>query len=76
MLQPKLPFRNVGLLYECSNTSCFYDGALLKFDEVVWKHYYNHEMEDLDMRSTCPACGDPMMIWHDTDEDTTETVPA
>lgn len=67
MMQPKMPLGR-GLLYECANPKCFYCEALMTFDEVVWIHYYNHELEDLDLRATCPACGDPLMIWRDEDD--------
>ena len=65
-MQPKLPL-SVGLLYECANPQCFYVGALLDQEDVVWKDFYNHEIQDMDLRSTCPSCGDPMMIWSDED---------
>lgn len=63
-MQSKLPFRD-GILYECANPECFYVGTLLSFEDVVWKHYYDSTLEDLDLRPTCPSCGDPMMLWHD-----------
>lgn len=64
-MQPKLPLRDVGLLYECANPDCFYCGSLLDTNDVVWKYYWNSEIEDLDLRSTCPSCSEPMMIWSD-----------
>ena len=64
MKQPLLPL-NVGLLYECANPECFYCESLLSLEDVVWKHYWNSEIGDLDLRSVCPSCGEPMMIWED-----------
>ena len=64
MQQPKLPL-NVGLLYECANPDCFYCGSMLDLEDVAWKHYWNHDAGDLDLRAVCPSCGDPMMIWED-----------
>jgi len=65
-MQPKLPLDNA-LLYECANSECFYCGSLLDMEDVVWKHYWDSRAEDLLLRSTCPSCGDPMMIWSEKD---------
>lgn len=67
MLQPKLPLGS-GLLYECANPECFYVGALLRTTEIMWVTYWSHELEDLDLRATCPSCAEPMMIWHEDDD--------
>lgn len=67
-MQPKLRL-NVGLLYECANPECFYVEALMSFDEVSWVHYWNHDLGDLDLRAVCASCREPLMIWHDSDED-------
>ena len=66
-MQPKLPLK-VGLLYECANPFCFYEGSLFQMDEVDWVHFWNSEIDDLDLRSVCPSCAEPMMIWSDEDE--------
>lgn len=68
-MQPKLPL-DVGLYYECANPDCFYLGALLDMEDVVWKHYWNSDIGDLDLRSVCPSCDNPMMIWSDNDAKT------
>ena len=65
--QPQLPLK-VGLLYECMNPKCFYVGALLKASDVVWKHFWNTNIEDLDLRATCPSCSEPMAIWKGGDD--------
>ena len=66
-MQPKLPL-NVGLLYECMNPQCFYVGALMRAHEVKWVHYYDHELEDLELRSVCASCAEPLAIWHEDDD--------
>lgn len=65
-MQGNLPL-NVGLLYECMNPDCFYDGTLLRMDDVVWKHYWDSRAEDLLVRSVCPSCHEPMAIWDEGD---------
>ena len=55
------------LLYECANPECFYVGSLMKREEVVFKTYWDHDLEDLLPRATCPSCADPMMIWQGDD---------
>jgi len=62
-MQGNLPLLNAGLLYECANPDCFHVGTLLTLDEVDWKDFWNSEIEDLDLRSVCPSCKQPMMIW-------------
>ena len=64
MMQGVLPL-NVGLLYECANPNCFYEGSLLDMENVDWKEYWCHESEDFQLRSVCRSCGNPMMIWSD-----------
>lgn len=49
--------------YECLNPQCFYEGALLSAQDVCWVNFYNHEIGDLELRSTCPSCSEPMAIW-------------
>ena len=48
-MQPKLPL-SVGVLYECLNPKCFYEGSLMGLDDVEWKHFWNKEVDDLDFR--------------------------
>ena len=62
-MQPKLPLKTTHLLYECANPKCFYVGSLMTSDDVLWKHFWNSDLQDLDLRGTCPSCGDPLMIW-------------
>jgi len=61
--QPKLPLQDSGILHECANPECFYAGSLLTTEDVVWKHFWNSAIEDLDVRATCPSCAQPMMHW-------------
>ena len=63
MIQPKLPLSGVGLKYECANPECFYCGALMDLEDVVWKDYWSPELKDLTLVPFCPSCNDPMMIW-------------
>ena len=63
-MQPRLPL-NVELLFECANPDCFYCGSLIGVEDVSWIHFWNSEIEDLDMRSVCPSCNEPLMIWED-----------
>jgi len=66
-MQGNLPLK-AGLLYECANPECFYCGTLLNLNEVDWKDFWNSQIENLDLRATCPSCAEPMMIWDGEDE--------
>ena len=72
MIQPLLPLKT-GILYECLNPECFYCGSMFTFEDVEWKHFWNSELEDLDFRPVCAACGDPMAHWEDDDNGKTQT---
>lgn len=67
--QPRLPLQGSGILYECLNSGCFYNGSLLAFEDVSWKDFYNHQIGDLDLRPVCPSCREPMATWHDESEE-------
>lgn len=67
-MQLNLPFRE-GLLYECANAECDGDGHLWRATEVNWVHFWNSEIDDLDLRSVCPLCSQPMMIWEEEEKD-------
>lgn len=73
-MQPKLPLRGLGLKYECLNPDCFYCGSLMGVHEVRWVHFWNSQIEDLDLRSTCPSCHDPLAIWDDDTDDALTSV--
>jgi len=51
------------MCYECLNPQCFYVGALLGANDVVWKHFWNSAIDDLDFRPQCPSCNEPMATW-------------
>jgi len=77
-MQPQLPLISNGLLYECANPECFHVGSLLRIHECGWQEYWDSEAEDLLLRSVCPSCQQPMMIWSDEDEkhETTKPLPS
>ena len=55
------PIEDLPRMYECTFTQCFYYTVLMKHDEVVWKHYWNELVEDLDLVARCPSCNSLMM---------------
>ena len=65
-MNPFLP-KILKVSYECANENCFYDGALLSFEDVNFVQMWNSEIGDLDLIPHCPSCGEPMMIWSDND---------
>lgn len=67
-IQPKLPLKGTGLLYECANPECFYCGTLMSMEDVSWAEYWDTSAEDLLLRSVCPACREPMMIWEEDEK--------
>lgn len=58
-MQPKLPFAQT--LYECVNANCFYDGALMGYDDVRWQHHWSVSEQDLVLLATCPSCQEHMI---------------
>ena len=62
-MQPKLLRSNV--THMCLNKNCFYDQAILDFDDLVWKHLWNSEIEDLDLIPHCPSCDE--VLWREID---------
>lgn len=72
-MQGKLPLSGIGLLYECANIECFYDGTLLNFVDCSYKEVWNSELGDLDLVVVCPSCHEPMMVWMEVDYGSDET---
>jgi len=66
-MQVKLPLSGIGLLYECANIECFYEGTLINFTDGSYKYVWNSEIGDLDVVPVCPSCLQPMMVWEDDD---------
>jgi len=62
-MQPKLPLRVHNVQYECVNPNCFYESALLDFDDLVWKHLWCSQLEGLELVPYCPSCNDPVIFW-------------
>jgi len=67
-MQGRLPLSGTGTLYECANPDCFHCGTLHDMHEVIWVDFWNSRLEILDIRSVCPACQQPMMIWDEEGE--------
>ena len=64
-MQPKLPLGMKTLYYECVNPECYYVGALVDFEDVVWRDCWNSEIGDLDLVPHCASCGEPVIFWED-----------
>jgi len=67
-MQPKLPLRGTHTLYECLNPQCFYDGALMDAEDVLWGYKWNAEIGDLDLLPRCPSCRDYLVPWNEEED--------
>lgn len=56
LLADCFPVEDLPVLYECCEKQCFYFETLMKTDEVVWKHRWCKQSEDLLLQPFCPSC--------------------
>jgi len=65
LLAECFPYDDLGTLYECVTSDCFYHETLLSYDECTWKHKWNGE--SLPLLPHCPSCGLVMQEYEDPD---------
>ena len=54
-LQIRIPL-GAGVKYECLNEKCFAFEHWFSVQELVWKHFWNEKLADLDLLPYCPMC--------------------
>lgn len=72
-MQPKLPLWAGRILFECVNSECFYDGALMDSDDLVWKDVWNSHIGDLELVPCCPSCREFVIYWEEDNGKENET---
>lgn len=51
----------------CGNMNCFYYETIFSYDEVVMRHEYNYNAQDLILVAFCPSCDERMEDYNPED---------
>jgi len=65
MTQGKL-FHTSAYVHMCLNEDCFYCETILDFPDVVLKHVWDSNLEDLTLIPHCPSCDE--VLWREVND--------
>lgn len=67
MTQLRLPMWTYSCYYECVNPNCFYCETQMSYEDVNFKHKFNHREGDLELVPYCPSCDYEVIFWQGED---------